>query len=237
MDLPPNANRPPKRLKRSTTEPLAGFAHGDYTVGWICALPETELVAAMAMLDERHPSLPATNPHDANSYVLGQIGDHNVVIACLPAAITGKVSAATIAKDMIHSFPAVRFGLMVGIGGGAPYYGAKRNNDYAGGEEEEEDSKDSKNNPEDIHNIRLSNVVISLHLKSLDAVVQYDFGKSLQEKESIRSGSKTHGLIPLSGHPRDQPYTAATAASYAKEFLLAISGLGVKRMDPIKQSM
>lgn len=33
-----------------------------------------------------------------------------------------------------------------------------------------------------------------------------------------------------------QPYAAATAASYAKEFLLAISGLGVKRMDPIKQS-
>jgi nucleoside phosphorylase len=33
-----------------------------------------------------------------------------------------------------------------------------------------------------------------------------------------------------------QPYAAATAASYAKELLLVISGLGVKRMDPIKQS-
>jgi nucleoside phosphorylase len=99
------------------------FAHGDYTVGWICALPETEFVAAGAMLDEEHPVLPAVHSQDTNSYLLGRIGDHNVVIACLPAEMTGKVSAATVAKDMLRSFPAVRFGLMVGIGGGSPYYG------------------------------------------------------------------------------------------------------------------
>lgn len=174
-------------------EPPAKFAHGDYTVGWICALPATELVAAMALLDERHPGLPATDPHDANSYVLGRIGDHNVVIACLPAAITGKVSAATVAKDMIRSFPAVRFGLMVGIGGGAPYYGAKGNDHYAGSEDEEEDSEDSEDSEddlEDIRDIRLGDVVISLPSKSSDAVVQYDFGKSLQGKEFIRTGGK-----------------------------------------------
>jgi hypothetical protein len=34
-----------------------------------------------------------------------------------------------------------------------------------------------------------------------------------------------------------QPYAAATAASYAKELLLVISGQGVMNMDPIKQSM
>jgi nucleoside phosphorylase len=172
------------------TEHPAKFAHGDYTVGWICALPETELVAAMAMLDERHPALPAIDPHDANSYVLGRIGDHNVVIACLPAATTGKVSAATVAKDMIRSFQAVRFGLMVGIGGGAPYYGARGNDNSASGDEEGEDSEDSEDDPEDIRDIRLGDVVISLHSKSSDAVVQYDFGKSLQKKEFIRSGGK-----------------------------------------------
>jgi nucleoside phosphorylase len=171
------------------TEPPAKFARGDYTVGWICALPETELVAAMAMLDERHPGLPAIDPHDANSYVLGRIGDHNVVIACLPAATTGKVSAATVAKDMIRSFPAVRFGLMVGIGGAAPYYGAKGNDNSASGEEDD-DSEDSEDDLEDIHDIRLGDVVISLHSKSSDAVVQYDFGKSLQEKEFVHSGGK-----------------------------------------------
>ncbi|KAI7973959.1 hypothetical protein EIK77_004979 [Talaromyces pinophilus] len=190
MGLPPNTNRPSKRLKRSMTEPPAKFAHGDYTVGWICALPETELVAAMAMLDEKHPGLPATDPHDANSYVLGRIGDHNVVIACLPAATTGKVSAATVAKDMIRSFPAIRFGLMVGIGGGAPYYGARGDENSATVEEEDESSEYSEDDSEDIRDIRLGDVVISLHSKSSDAVVQYDFGKSLQKREFVRSGGK-----------------------------------------------
>jgi nucleoside phosphorylase len=171
-------------------EPPEKFAHGDYTVGWICALPDTELVAAMAMLDEEHPVLPAADPHDSNSYVLGRIGDHNVVIACLPAEITGKVSAATVAKDMIRSFPAVRFGLMVGIGGGAPYYGVRGNAISASEEDAEEDFEDSEDDPDGIRDIRLGDVVISLHSKSSDAVVQYDFGKSLQGKEFIHSGGK-----------------------------------------------
>ena len=101
------------------------FTHSDYTVGWICALPETELAAAGAMLDEEHPVLLAADPQDTNSYLLGRIGTHNVVIACLPAETTGKASAATVAKDMVRSFKAVRFGLMVGVGGGAPYYGVE----------------------------------------------------------------------------------------------------------------
>jgi nucleoside phosphorylase len=106
-------------------DPCRTFTHGDYTIGWICALLESELVAARAMLDEKHPVLLVIDPHDSNSYVLGRISDHNIVIACLLAEIMGKVSAATVAKDMIRSFPAVRFRLMVGIGGGALYYGAK----------------------------------------------------------------------------------------------------------------
>ncbi|KAI2955342.1 hypothetical protein CBS147323_9583 [Aspergillus niger] len=173
-------------------EPRGMFTHSDYTVGWICALPESELVAAMAMLDERHPVLPAIDPHDSNSYVLGTIGDHNVVIACLPAETTGKVSAATVAKDMIRSFPAVRFGLMVGIGGGAPYFGAggsdNRTEDKEG--RDSEDSDESDDDPADTRDIRLGDVAISLHSKSSDAVVQYDYGKSLQEKRFILSGGK-----------------------------------------------
>jgi nucleoside phosphorylase len=105
------------------------YTHHDYTVRWICALLKTELVTASAMLDERHPILPAADPHDANSYLIGnigKIGNHNVVIACLPAEITGKVSAATVATDMVRSFPSIRFGLMVGIGGGVPYRASKR---------------------------------------------------------------------------------------------------------------
>ncbi|KAL4782158.1 hypothetical protein BJX76DRAFT_369374 [Aspergillus varians] len=171
------------------TEDYQQFTHGDYTVGWICALPETELVAAAAMLDEEHPVLPAADRQDTNSYVLGRIRDHNVVIACLPAETTGKVSAATVAKDLVRSFPAVRFGLMVGIGGGAPYYGTQGDNDTECSESEEEDSEDE--DLEEIRDIRLGDVVISLHSKSTEAVVQYDFGKSLQgPKEFVRTGGK-----------------------------------------------
>lgn len=167
-----------------TTRPLT---YGDYTVGWICALPETELVAAGAMLDEEHPVLPAADPQDANSYLLGKIGSHNVVIACLPAEKTGTVSAAIVAKDMLRSFKAVRFGLMVGIGGGAPYYGVADNLNYDGGDSEDEDSEED--DPGDMRDIRLGDVVISLHSKSAEAVVQYDFGKSVQGGEFIRTGT------------------------------------------------
>ena len=90
----------------------------DYTVGWICAL-QTELAASQAMLDEEHPDLLQAE-NDTNTYTLGRIGQHNVVLACLPAGTTGASAAATVARDLVRSFPEVRFGLMVGVGGGAP---------------------------------------------------------------------------------------------------------------------
>ena len=170
------------------------FSHGDYTVGWICALPKVELVAAVAMLDEEHPMLLAADPQDTNVYLFGRIGDHNVVIACLPAETTGKVSAATVAKDMVRSFKAIRFGLMVGIGGGAPYYGTGQSKDNEGGEPEDSDSED---NLEDIQDIRLGDVVVGLHSKSTEAVIQYDFGKSVQERGIIRAGGKLDKPPPI----------------------------------------
>jgi nucleoside phosphorylase len=164
------------------------YAHEDYTIGWICALPKTELVAAAAMLDEVHPVLPAADPHDANSYLLGRIGDHNVVIACLPAETTGKVSAATVATDLVRSFPSIRFGLMVGIGGGVPYHGSQRQ--AMSGGIEEGDFDDSEDEIEEIPDIRLGDVVVSLHTKTTEAVVQYDFGKSLQAKGFVHAGGR-----------------------------------------------
>src|SRR5436190_5971587 len=94
------------------------LSHQDYTVGWICAL-STELTAAMAMLDEEHPALPRP-PQDNNTYTLGRIGGHNVVIACLPAGQTGNNSAATVASQMRYSFMSIRFGLMVGLEEASP---------------------------------------------------------------------------------------------------------------------
>ncbi|KUL83288.1 hypothetical protein ZTR_09137 [Talaromyces verruculosus] len=164
------------------------YAHGDYTIGWICALPKTELVAAAAMLDEEHPILPAADSQDTNSYLLGRIGDHNVVIACLPAETTGKVSAATVAIDMIRSFPSIRFGMMVGIGGGVPrYFYPERG---TADETLEDDFDEWDEELEEVSDIRLGDVVVSLHTKSSEAVVQYDFGKSLQEEDFIHTGGK-----------------------------------------------
>ena len=92
--------------------------NNDYTVGWICAL-ETELAASQEMLDEEHPDLEQAE-NDTNTYTLGRIGHHNVVLACLPSGTTGISAAATAARDLVRSFPRVRFSLMVGVGGGAP---------------------------------------------------------------------------------------------------------------------
>src|SRR5277367_2328100 len=86
--------------------------HQDYTVGWICALP-MEMAAAQATLDERHNPL-QQDPDDENTYTLGRIGVHNVVLACLPFGVTGTIAAARVAMQMLSSFKRLRFGLMVG---------------------------------------------------------------------------------------------------------------------------
>lgn len=95
----------------------------NYTVGWICALP-LELIAARLFLDEEHALPSKTAPHDNNGYILGAIqtdaGKHNVVVATLPSGVYGTTSAASVATSVLNSFPNVRVGLMVGIGGGAP---------------------------------------------------------------------------------------------------------------------
>jgi nucleoside phosphorylase len=97
---------------------LPSFSYGDYTIGWICALP-LEMSAAKAMLDFVHPTLP--NPtNDQNTYALGKMGAHNIVIACMSSGVYGMTSATRVASQMLSSFPSIRFGLMVGIGGGAP---------------------------------------------------------------------------------------------------------------------
>ncbi|KAH7011803.1 hypothetical protein EDB80DRAFT_401564 [Ilyonectria destructans] len=125
----------------------------DYTVGWICALP-IEMAAARAMLDNVHESFP-TSPDDTNAYTLGHMGMHNIVIACLPSGQYGLNNAATVASNMRRSFPSIRFGLMVGIGGGVP------------GKVD----------------IRLGDIVVSKE------VVQYDFGKTVQDGHFQRTGT------------------------------------------------
>ncbi|KAE8151347.1 hypothetical protein BDV25DRAFT_171564 [Aspergillus avenaceus] len=122
-----------------------------YTVSWICAIT-TESVAAQAFLDEKHEPIYAL-PNDSNSYTLGRMGRHNIVIAVLPEGEYGTTSAATTAVTMLNTFPNIRIGLLVGIGGGAP---------------------SPKND------VRLGDVVVSSPGGGNGGVFQYDFGKAVQ---------------------------------------------------------
>ncbi|KAN0070150.1 hypothetical protein V8E54_011731 [Elaphomyces granulatus] len=125
-------------------------SHKDYTVAWICALP-LEAAAAKAMLHKIHPQL--SQPlGDDNAYTLGEISGHDIVMACLPSGVYGVASAAAVVAPMRITFPSVRFGLMVGIGGGVP---------------------STKND------IRLGDVVVSKPTSAFGGVVQYDYGKTV----------------------------------------------------------
>jgi len=134
-------------------------SYEDYTVGWICALP-LELAAVTAMLDDKHPQLQQPSG-DQNNYTLGNVEGHNVVITSLPSGICGTTAAATVAERMKRSFPRIRFGLLVGIGGGAPHGSA---------------------------DIRLGDVVVSNPTGKYGGVIQYDFGKTIEGGRFQRTG-------------------------------------------------
>jgi hypothetical protein len=74
----------------------------------------------MALLDTIHPDLPVY-PIDHNTYTLGKIGEHNIVITCLFTGVYGTISTAVAAAQIINRFESVRFGLLVEIGGGIPH--------------------------------------------------------------------------------------------------------------------
>ena len=137
----------------------------DYTVGWVCALPK-ERVAATAMLDERFADLPNL-PDDENAYTLGSMCGHNVVIVCLPLGELGTSPASAVAMSMIHAFPSIKFGLMVGIGGGVPPC------------------------------VRLGDIVVSTPVYEYPGVVQWDLGIAQQETGFRRIGSLNNPPVLL----------------------------------------
>ncbi|KAG8626574.1 hypothetical protein KVT40_005519 [Elsinoe batatas] len=127
-------------------------SHSGFTIGWICAL-HTEYTAAKVYLDQTYDAN-YKDRRDNNDYTLGQIGNHNVVIAVCPDSEYGIASAANVARDMVRSFPTVRMGLMVGVGAGIP----------------------SKTN-----DIRLGDVVVSSSAGQTGPVIQFDMGKRLPD--------------------------------------------------------
>lgn len=110
------------------------------------------MAAAKAMLDEVHPDLPA-NPYDDNTYILGTMRSHNAAIACLPTGVIGSAPAAMVATNMLSIFRSIRFGLLVGIGGGVPFQA----------------------------DIRLGDVLVAKSTKNNGGVVQYNYTKTIKE--------------------------------------------------------
>lgn len=142
----------------------------EFQIGWICALP-IEAAAAIQMLDENFGILQEQERSDTNTYTLGRIGRHHVVIACLPDGQYGTTSATTVANNMMRTFSdSLRIGLMVGIGGGAP-------------------SAE--------HDIRLGDIVVSPPEGSHGGIIQHNMGKIGKDGEIQRVGSLNSPPKPL----------------------------------------
>ncbi|RSM04654.1 hypothetical protein CDV31_009979 [Fusarium ambrosium] len=134
-------------MSDSEPDDKPSFPPEQYTIGWISALSE-ELGAARAMLDQEHERPSHQHRNDENSYIMGNIKQHNIVMPVLPEY--GISSATSAVKSMISTFPKLRFILMVGIGGDVP---SKRND------------------------IRLGDVVVSEPDGQGGGVIQYDMGR------------------------------------------------------------
>lgn len=166
MEVLATSHRSPQRPSlRVTSSPIMPKRE-DYTVGLICAL-SVEMTAAQATFDVAHDAPARVSSDQAfafkpNSYRFGKIGVHNVVIVCLPRGLYGTVSAARVLDDMLSGFRGIKFGLLVGIGGGVP----------------------SKEN-----DIRLGDVVVSTPTATYPGVIQYDFGKAVGDGQFQRCGT------------------------------------------------
>jgi nucleoside phosphorylase len=139
----------------------------DYTVAWISPLP-LEKTAATVLLDGGEDDRPIDLVPDGNSYVFGCIYGHNVAIASLPNE--GTPAAATVVARMLVIFKSIKFGLLVGIGGGVP---------------------STK------HEIRLGDVVVSTPMDRYGGVVEYDHKKTLPDGKFTAKGllNRPHDVV------------------------------------------
>ncbi|KAF3155995.1 hypothetical protein TWF569_008034 [Orbilia oligospora] len=156
--------------------------------------PPRGRIAAMAMFDEEHEPRGPQPSADHNVYYLGNIQSHNVVIAGLHKA--GNSSAATAVAQMMITFPNLKFGLLVGIGGGVP---VKTDNGR----------------------IRLGDVVVSKPTGEHSGAVQYDHGKA--EMGRFRS---TEEKLNGKDAPRDVTALHLAAYFGLRETITALLKMG-----------
>lgn len=148
----------------SLHQPSLNLLRCKFEVAIICAL-EIESVAVAANLDEIYVSaLYGKASGDTNSYTLGRVGSHHVVLAHLPSI--GKVSSASVAANIRTSFSNIRLGLLVGVCGGLPFI------------QEREQSIE----------VILGDVIVGT------GVVQYDFGRQYDNGRVVRKRSMSDNL-------------------------------------------
>jgi len=100
-------------------DPSRPRSRREFEIALICALPiESDAVEALfdEIWDEDYTYGKA--PGDPNTYTLGRIGHHNVVLAFMPGM--GKGHSVIVAASFRSNFGGVNLGLVTGICGGAP---------------------------------------------------------------------------------------------------------------------
>lgn len=129
-----------------------------YNIAIVCALKE-EMAAVRFMFDEFHERPKHYMPGDINSYVLGSMSGHNIVLCGMPSGVPGLTSAMRVATNMLRTFTSIRFGLMVGIGGGVPSR---------------------------VTDVRLGDVVVSYPSRLHSGIFCHDLGKVVEGEEDIQ---------------------------------------------------
>ncbi|KAJ0422821.1 nucleoside phosphorylase domain-containing protein [Aspergillus carlsbadensis] len=179
-----------------------------YTVGWLCVL-DYEYDVATALLDEEYDT-PTKPHHDPNFYTVGRIRGHNVVIA--KSTRTGTADASIAVTHMLRTFNKIRFGLMVGIGGGAA---------NAPG------SQDPKFPTTDI---LLGDVVVSSPKGNHGGILQYDKGRQGPGAYGIQSHLNSPGDLLISAIGKlsqDHRFNQGNMAAYIEEAQLKLGALGM----------
>ncbi|KAK2016908.1 pfs domain-containing protein [Colletotrichum eremochloae] len=106
--------------RSDTVSSTGGYSRYSITVAIVCALP-LEADAVCALFDDNWDDdvvAEIIGSGDTNSYSMGRIGRHNVVV--IHMAGIGKTYAATAAAYCKASFPNIALALLVGICGGVP---------------------------------------------------------------------------------------------------------------------
>ncbi|KAK6337487.1 hypothetical protein TWF730_002886 [Orbilia blumenaviensis] len=203
LDSTSGAPRTKRLLTSETTAQTMARpkSHNDYTVGWICALPK-EQTAAVAMLDRIHDDPLAQPESDHNTYYRGEISNHNIVITCLPNGMIGTNQAAVAVTHITHTFPSIKVGLLVGIGGGIP------------------------------PKVRLGDVVVSKPEGGYPGVVQWDLGKAEVNGNFKRTGALNNPprvlLTALSALETNHPLYGSKVPKYLHEMETKWPGLKPK---------